>query len=207
MQGKLVFHLVLAVILDIVISVYLFVRRGIVIVVIDTVHNAPQGLMSCGEKSLHALAVLRRLDLLRVGVGHRSDLVRIHQTALQHAGIPIHLQLVRREEIIRKSRVLLDGLDVPLSLELQVVDRHHGLHAAVEGIVCKQSLQIYGHQACLPVMAVDDVGLEADSRQNREGCLAEIAELLDVPLDIPVDIVAVEVVFVINKIDRHTLVL
>lgn len=90
--------------------------------------------------------------------------------------------------------------DVPYPLETQVVDRHDGADAAVEGIVPEHLVQEDGNQPRLPVVAVDDVGTEAHGRQDRKGRLGEEAELFDVPQQIAVGLVAAEVVLVVDEV-------
>ena len=56
-------------------------------------------------------------------------------------------------------------------------------------------------------MAMYDVRLESDTWQDRKRCLAEIAELLDIPFHIiTVNIESIEIIFIVNKVYRNTLI-
>ena len=97
--------------------------------------------------------------------------------------------------------------DVPYALEFQVVDGHDALGAPVEAVGGKGALEENGDHARLPVVAVDDVGVEADNRHCCENCLAEEDKALDVPTGgIAVRLVALEIIFIVDKVEVHTLI-
>ena len=54
----------------------------IVFIIIDAVHNASQIAASGAHQTVQSLPVEGRLDLLRVGIAHRRNRIRIHQAAL-----------------------------------------------------------------------------------------------------------------------------
>ena len=65
----------------------------------------------------------------------------------------------------------LRGIDVGNALEVQVVDGENGLCAVVEGVALIDSVQIDRNQSRLPVVAVNDVRMEADRAHGSEHSL------------------------------------
>ena len=58
----------------------------------------------------------------------------------------------------------------------------------------------------LPVVAVDDIRLEADHRQGWESRLAEEGKLLQIVIPVPIRAVTPEITLIINKIEGHALI-
>lgn len=61
---------------------------------------------------------------------------------------------------------MLDCLHIPHTLEFQVVDRHDGLDIPEELAAVEFVLEMHRDKSRLPVVAVDDIRLEADHRQR-----------------------------------------
>ena len=80
------------------------------------------------------------------------------------------------------------------------MDGHDGADAVIERVVLKDGVQEDGHDAGLPVVAVDDVGMEPNGRQDGQRGLGEEAELFDVPMDVAVRLGATEIVLVVDEI-------
>ena len=66
----------------------------------------------------------------------------------------------------RKHEKTLDRLHIPDTLEFQVVDRHDGLDIPEELTAVEFVLEMHRDKSRLPVVAVDDIRLEADHRQG-----------------------------------------
>ncbi len=61
-------------------------------------------------------------------------------------------------------------------------------------------MQHDGEYADLPVMAVDNVGMEANYRQDCQRGLGEVAEFLNVPMDVAVGFRVGEIVLIVDEI-------
>ena len=61
---------------------------------------------------------------------------------------------------------MLDCLHIPHPLEFQVVDRHDGLDIPEELAAVEFVLEMHRDKSRLPVVAVDNIRLEADHRQG-----------------------------------------
>ena len=125
------------------------------------------------HQTVETFAVELRLDLLGIGRGNGRDRVRIDKTALEEVRVLIGFQLVRCEIIAGKTCDILDIPDIPFALELQIVDRHDSLDPLEELAARKPLFEIDGHQTGLPVVAVDQVGVEIDGREHRQDSFGE----------------------------------
>ena len=61
---------------------------------------------------------------------------------------------------------MLDCLHIPHTLEFQVVDRHDRLDIPEKLAAVEFVLEMHRDKSRLPVVAVDDIRLEADHRQG-----------------------------------------
>ena len=126
--------------------------------------------------------------------------------------------MCRSEIVAGKARDVLHILDVPLALELQIVDGHDRLHPAVKVAAREALMQIHGNQGCLPVMAVNQIRAKTDHGQDGQRRFGEERKFLDLEQHVvAIGFKAVEIVFVIDKVifdsvvfrfqDSHILVL
>ena len=117
LQGSLVGRFALLKIFDGIMIRDLRIGLRIPDIIIDTIDNSSKIHMSCGQQAIHSLAVLRCLDLLGIGFTDCRDIIRVHQSAFEHIGIPLVLQLIRCKYIIRQTGQTLHRLDIPDTLE------------------------------------------------------------------------------------------
>ena len=123
---------------------------------VDAVDDAGEYVAPRGEHSLQPTAAWSRLDLPRVGRTHRGQSVGEHKACLEQVELAPELHLLPVEIFPVESR----KQHVPIPEEPlvgHVVDRHHGagvLHGSRRLI---EQLLVGGHEARLPVMAMDDV--------------------------------------------------
>ena len=88
------------------------------------------------------------------------------------------------------------------------MDRHDRLCGAVEGICGEGRVHEHRDQSRLPVVAMDNVGTEADNRQDRQNSLTEECKALDVPFQVRgIWVVTLIVELVVNKIEFDAVVL
>ena len=125
LQGALILDLLLAEIRSIVGIHDMLVGLRIEVGIVDSVDDTSQITASGAQQSVQTLAVEGSLDLLRIGVAHSRNCIRIDDTALQQIGILICLQLVRGEIRSGKPCDVSHRLRVPLALEFQVVNGDH----------------------------------------------------------------------------------
>ena len=86
-----------------------------------------------------------------------------------------------------------------LALVFDVVDGEQGFDALVFRNVVVEALQESGHQGGLPVVAVDHIGIEIDVGNGFQNGSGEVGKPFAV-IVIPVDVVPVEVIFVVYKV-------
>ena len=76
------------------------------------------------------------------------------------------------------------------------------LHILIEVVVAEIFFEEDAHEPCMPVVAVDDIGLKADGGQHGQNGTAEIGKPFGV-IAVAVEIVPLEIPFVVDKIDGH----
>ena len=69
-----------------------------------------------------------------------------------------------------------------------------------EGVGLENCVEHYRQYAGLPIVAMDDIGVEVNDRQDRQCGLGEIAKLLDIPVNITVGLGVGEIVLIIDKV-------
>ena len=178
----------------------LLVGGGVPDIVVDAVDDAAELHVMVPDDRVEVLAILCRLDLSRVGVGDGGDDVGIDERAFEHVGVVVDLELVRREDIVRQAGEILDEAELMLALELEVVDRDDGLGVLAGPGVPEQGVEIDRNEACLPVVAVDDVRLEPDDGEGCQDRLVEENELPEVLRHAGVGVAVGEVLFVVDEV-------
>ena len=143
-------------------------------------------------------------DLLGVGGADRGDLVGGLDGALHEVGaaVVLHHMGVPRAD----AAGILQDIQAVLALVGDVVDGEHRLDAVELVQVAVVQVQVDGRQRGLPVVAVDDVGLEIGIEQHFEDGAGEEGEALAVIVE-AVQAAALEVVFVVDEIEGNALVL
>ena len=178
----------------------------VVVVHVDAVENATQMAAARAQQALEPLAVIGGLDLLGVAGADGGDLIRIDQAGLQVVRAAVALELVGGEQAVAQAQGVLHVLDAEDALVLQVVDGEGRAHLAVEGEVAVLDIEQRGDHAGLPVVAVDDVRLEAQVRQRVDDCAAEVAVALVLVAAHAVDVGAAEVVLIVHEVERDALI-
>ena len=211
-QAQLLLQLLLAVLLAaqvirIVVRVDHRILRRIVIVHVDAVEDAGELALACAQQAVQALAVERGLNLVGVARGHGGQLVGVDEAGLHVVRAAVALQLVAGEQAVAQAQGILHGLDREHALILQVVDGVHGLHVLIEREVRVLDLQQRRNHAGLPVVAVHDVGLEAQVRKRVNDRAAEEAEALILIAAQAVDVAAAEVEMIVDEVEGHALIL
>ena len=84
------------------------------------------------------------------------------------------------------------------------MDRHDSLDSAIEFIGLECVIQINRNEACLPVMAVDDVWAEFNRRQNRKSSFAEECKTSDIIRHTCIRLVAGEEILIIDEVEVDT---
>ena len=169
--------------------------------IVNTVHDTAQVILACAHESVESFAIIRHLNFFGICLGNCRNGVCIYETALEHIRIAVELKLIRCEVVVRKTNDILHGLDIPYALEFQVMDRHDGLDSAIELIGLECVIQINRNEACLPVMAVDDVRTEFNRRKNRKSSFAEECKASDIIRHACIRLVAGEEILIIDKIE------
>ena len=193
-------------VIRIVVRVNLRIFRRIVIVHVDAVENAHQLILARAEEAVQTLAVERGLNLIRIARRYGGQLVGVDQTGLHVVRAAVAFQLVRGEQAVAQPQRILNRLDREHALILEVVDGVDGLHILIERELRILNLEQRRDHAGLPVVAVDDVGLEVKMHQRVDDRAVKEAEALVFVAAQTVDIGAAEVILVIHEVEGHALI-
>ncbi len=184
----------------------ILIRLRIPHIIIDAIDDATEVMCTGTEKAIEPLPIEWHLDLLCIGLGDRRDGICIHDAALQEIAILLALELIRREVVIRQLCKALDGLHVPDALELQIVDGNDGLDGAIVLSTGKTVMQQHRNQTGLPVMAVNHIRMPVQKRKCRQRCIAEEAELLEIPVPVAIWPIPGKIGLVVDKVIGDALV-
>ena len=87
------------------------------------------------------------------------------------------------------------------------MDRHDCLDPPEELILLECVMQVYRHETCLPVVAVNDVRAESDHREHGKNRLGEEREFLQIPGSAVIRLRTAEIVFVVDKVELNAVIL
>ena len=175
------------------------VRLGVKDVGVDAVRNAPQPRVA--QHAVQAVGIIRIAQLLGIGLGNRRDDVRKLDGALHHVDRAVERQA--RAVFIRQTENIVEERRIGPALILHVVDGEDELRLRAPVMV--QRAQIRRRHGRLPVVAVQDIGLEVKEVQRGHHGLREIGEALTV-VEIAVDGAArAEIVVVVDEVDLQLL--
>jgi hypothetical protein len=94
------------------------------------------------------------------------------------------------------------------ALILQIVDRINGLNIGVIAVSLVVTIEEHGHHACLPVVTMEHIRFKAHEVAHEvEDRTLEEAVSLDIEHIINIDLIEVEIVFVVDKIEDHSVLL
>ena len=90
------------------------------------------------------------------------------------------------------------------ALILEVVDRVNSLNVGVITVLLEVTVKEHRHHARLPVVAVENIRLEVHEVAHEvQNCSLIEAITLDIENIINIDLVEVEIVFVIDEVENH----
>ncbi len=191
----------------IVVGVNLRILRRIIIVDVNAVENADELVLARAEETIQTLAVERGLNFIRIARGNGRQLVRIDQTGLHVVCAAIALQLIGCEQTVAQTEGILNRLNREHALILEVVDGVNGLHILIERILRILNLEQGRNHAGLPVVAVDDIGLEIKMHKRVDDRAVEEAETLVFVAAQTIDVGTAEIILVIDKVEGYALIL
>ena len=180
--------------------------RGIFIHV-NAVENAYQLILAGTKETVKTLAVEGGLDFLSIAGGNGGQFICIDETGFHVVGTAIALQLVGGEEVIAQTQGILNRFDGEDALILQVVDGENRLHVLVEFEVAVLDFEQRGNHAGLPVVAVDDIRLEAEMRKGINHRTGEVAKALVLIAAETIDIGTAEIILIVDKVESDPLIL
>ena len=171
-------------------------RHGVKKLRVNAVRNAGKIAAPAREHLRHAVRVIWIPQLLTVRLRHGRHLIGRYDRGLHEVCAVVKAQnLVARSG---KADHIVIKAQVRLALILDVMDREDALRVWEALVVL--GLEKQRNQRRLPVVAVDDIGLQAN---ERHGCKRRLCKIR-VPLAVvraPVHTAAAEIVLVVNKID------
>ena len=143
--------------LDVVVRRDVRVGGRVPFIRVDTIEDAPQVAGAVSQDAVEALPVGRRLNLLRVRRADRREGVREHDPRLHERKGAVQLEGPHRIEQVLRQASLQDGERRATPLVPDVVDRKHRGRAVEHPIPVVPQPKQRGHQAGLPVVAMDYV--------------------------------------------------
>ena len=175
-------------------------RHGVKKLRVNAVRNAGKIAAPAREHLRHAVRIVRVPQLLTVRLRHGRHLIGRYDRGLHEVRAVVEAQnLVARSG---KADHIVIKAQVRLALILNIMDREDALRVWEALVVL--GLEKQRNQRRLPVVAVDDIGLQADERHRSQGRLCKIR----VPLAVvraPIHAAAAEIVLVVDKIDLELL--
>ena len=168
---------------------------------VDAVYDAAELVAAGGEYALQTLAEVRGADLVGVAGADGAQPVGEDAAGLQEGAAAVELHELGREVPVLDAQQVAEKLKAELALIGDVVDGEQGLHPAVD-VVAVLRAQQHGDHGGVPVVAVQDVGEEAQVGYGVEHGAREEGVLLALGHAAAVDAVA-EVVLVVDEVDGH----
>ena len=166
LQSCFILSFFLAERLSIIILSNIFIRLRIKLIIINSIDDSPKASCPGTHQAVQSFSVKRHFDLFRIRIADSRNGIGVDNASLQQIAVFVCFQFIRGEIVIRKHGKSLDRLHIPYTLEFQIVYGDHRFHITEKFTAPEPVLQIYGNQSCLPVMAVNDVRLEADDRKG-----------------------------------------
>ena len=142
-------------------SGYVLVDFGIPCVVVDSVEHAEQPIRALFENSLQPCAEFGCLNFFGVPRADGRQYVGSDYARLQKVDLSVELDAVGREQVpweVREMHVQMPEQ----ALVCDVVYRKQGPGVFEKRMIVKESFKEYGHEAGLPVIAMDDIGLQIE---------------------------------------------
>ena len=147
-------------------------------------------------------AVVVVLDLLGVGLADGRHIVGVDDPRLHKVDRIEELEVTVVEILPVQSEDIRHDILREDPLILQVVDGEDRLDPRIAFIRLMLELQEHGNERGVPVVRVDDVRTEIQSRQEVEHSAAEEREPLGI-VRIPVESLAVEILLVVHEVVGH----
>ena len=117
------------------------------------------------KETIQAEAVLRRLNLARVGFTDGADSIAPRDTAFQEVDLSEELELLR----IEQAPIETNGwkrLGAEDALIAKIVDGEQRLHAAKSRVAGEVLAHVNGNERGLPIVTMDDFGPEQIARDG-----------------------------------------
>ncbi len=149
-----------------VVAVELIVGGGIVAREVDTVLDTAELVVTEIELVMQAPAVPGILNFSGIARRNGRNTGRGLDRALHHVELAVHLEDIA----LACGNTYALGVDFPaiLTLILDVVDGEEALDVVIPGSVRIEQIVVYGYKSGLPVVGVNDIGMEVDIGQHLE---------------------------------------
>ena len=205
-QGIFIFPLASPGVGDGILALDIRVRFRIVDVDVQAVDDARHLFPIAADIAIQAFAKVRIGDFLGIRRTDRRDVVGVDHARLHVVHAAVTFQAAVVEEFLRQANDVAHDRRRIDALVFQVVNGIDDFDSLVEIIVPEIFFEEDAHEARMPVVAVDDVRLEADLGQHGQDGAAEIGEAF-VVIAVAVEDVALEIPFVVDEIDGHAVLL
>ena len=175
----------------------ILVRCGVVILGIDAVEDARQLPRALAQDRVEPVGIPRIQDLVGIRGADGGDAVGALDRALHKVDVTVVLDDARILGV--KPQDLGDELFAVHALVLDIVNGENRLDVLIARRLRIHGAVIHRRERGLPIVAVDDVGLEFDMRQHFKHGAREERKALRIVI-IAVDAVALEIVLVVEQI-------
>ena len=174
---------------------------------IDTIQHAGQMIPSCTEQPIQTLTEVSSLNLFSIAWADGSNLITIDKSRFHEVSATIAFQLVIGKVFVANAKHILDLLNTKDALILQIMDRIHSADIMIERVSIVLDTKQSRDHAALPVMRMQNFGLESQTRQHFETSSAEESKTLVFVTAHAIDIVPSEIILIINEIIGNTILL
>ena len=174
-----------------------FVLPRVVIHVINAVENPGEFAAVVSQHRVEPLAVFRRADFLGVPGADRGHPVRRDDGGFHQVDAPVIVHAVIL--LVPQRKHIAENPEMVLPLILDIMNGEYRADILIPRSSPEQAVEVHHRERRLPVMRVQDVGVEPHLIQRFQRRHAEVGKPLPV-IKTAVERIPLEIVFVINKI-------
>ena len=191
---------------DIVALVEVLVLARVVDIVVNAVDNAEERVLAAAQQAVEMLAEVLVLDLLGVRLADRRDVVGVNQATLHEVDGIVELEVAVVEVLPVEAEYIAHDVLREDALILEIVDCVERADVLVTLIALVLDLQQNIDETRVPVIRMDDIRPKVHGGQQVQDGAAEEREALCI-IVIAVEALALEVLFVVDKVVRNAVVL
>ena len=181
----------------------IFVGRGIINIVVDAVDNAVQIISATSQKSVQVLAEILILNFLRVSFADGWNIIGVDNSAFHKVHRVIKFQVAVVEIFPVESENITHNIFRENTLIFQIVYGVDCFNSVVTFVAVMFKFQENRNKSGMPIVCIDDIGEEVDSRQAIQNGTAEKWKSLRVVV-VAINAVTIKIFNVVNEIVNYS---